>query len=131
MEKDYSDWMPVKSEINNKERFPRGIKEREIWICNLGDNVGFEEDGKGNDFTRPVLILKVFNRRFCYVVPLSRTEKRDKYHYAFDGKTGKESVALLSQLRAIDSVRLRDKIGFVSKEDFKIIKNQMVELIFD
>jgi mRNA interferase MazF len=70
MEKDYKNWMPIKSEINNGERFPKGIKEREIWICNLGDNVGFEEDGKGNDFTRPVLILKVFNRRFCYVVPL-------------------------------------------------------------
>jgi len=131
MEKDYKNWMPIKSEINNGERFPKGIKEREIWICNLGDNVGFEEDGKGNDFTRPVLILKVFNRRFCYIVPLSKTEKRDKYHYAFDGNTGKESVALLSQLRAIDSVRLRDKIGFVSKENFNAIKRKMSELIFN
>ena len=129
MKKDYKIWMPVKSEINNNEKFPLGIKEREIWICNVGDNVGFEEDGKGNDFTRPVLILKVFNRRFCYVVPLSKTEKRGKYYYAFDGKTGRKSVALLSQIRAVDSVRMRDKIGMANKKDFEEIKKQAIQLI--
>jgi len=129
MLKDYKIWMPVKSEINNKELCPKGIKEREIWICNVGDNVGFEEDGKGNDFTRPVLILKVFSKRFCYIVPLSKTEKRGKYYYAFDGNTGKTSVALLSQLRAVDSSRLRDKIGFAKKEDFDKIKKRVIDLM--
>ena len=78
----------------------------------------------------PVLILKVFNRRFCYVIPLSKTEKRGKYYYAFDGKTGKKSVALLSQIRAVDSVRLRDKIGMTNKKDFEEIKKQAIQLIF-
>ncbi len=130
MKKDYKIWMPIKSGIHNNEKFPLGIKEREIWICNLGDNMGFEEDGKGEDFTRPVLILKVFNRRFCYVVPLSKTEKRGKYYYAFDGKTGIKSVALLSQIKAIDSVRLRNKIGMANKKDFEEIKKQAIQLIF-
>lgn len=129
MKKDYKRWMPIKSEINNNELHPRGFKAREIWICNVGENVGFEEDGKGCDFTRPVLILKVFNRRFCYVIPLSKTDKRGKYYYAFDGNTGKTSVALLSQIRAIDSVRLRDKIGMAKKEDFNKIKKQAIKLI--
>lgn len=129
MNKDYIAWTPVKSKINNNQFCPMGFKEREIWICNVGDNVGFEEDGKGVDFTRPVLILKAFNRRFCYVVPLSTTSKRGKFYYAFDGNTGKASVALLSQLRAVDSVRLRDKIGFVRKEDFNEIKKQVLDLI--
>ena len=129
MQKDYSNWMPVKAEINNNEFFPPGYKERDIWICNIGDNIGFEEDGKGRDFTRPVLVLKVFNRRFCYVVPLSTTDKRGKFYYPFDGCTGKISVALLSQLRAIDSSRLRDKIGFAKMEDFLEIKNKVLELI--
>lgn len=128
--KDYEIWTPVKIEVNNKELFPKGFKEREIWICNIGDNIGFEEDGKGKDFTRPILILKVFNRRFCYVLPLSTTQKRGKYFYPFDGNTGKTSVALLSQMRAIDSIRLRGKIGFINKQDFMKIKNQLKELIF-
>lgn len=128
--KDYEIWTPVKIEVNNKELSPKGFKEREIWICNIGDNIGFEEDGKGKDFTRPILILKVFNRRFCYVLPLSTTQKRGKYFYPFDGNTGKTSVALLSQMRAIDSIRLRGKIGFINKQDFMKIKNQLKELIF-
>jgi len=33
-----------------------GYKKRETWICNIGENIGFEEDGKGNEFTRPVII---------------------------------------------------------------------------
>ena len=37
-------------------------KEKEVWMCNLGRNIGYEENGKGSDFLRPVLILKVFNR---------------------------------------------------------------------
>ncbi|MBT4376483.1 type II toxin-antitoxin system PemK/MazF family toxin [archaeon] len=130
MKKDYRIWTPTKIEINNKKLSPKGFKQREIWICNVGDNVGFEEDGKGKDFTRPVLILKVFNRRFCYVTPLSTTPKRGRYFYAFDGNTGRTSVSLLSQLRAIDSIRLRDKIGFVNKKDFEEIKRRIAELIF-
>lgn len=130
MEKDYKIWMPVKSEINNKELCPLGIKEREIWVCNLGENVGFEEDGKGEDFTRPVLILKAFNKRFCYVLPLSTTNKRGKYYYPFNGKTGKLSVALLTQIKSIDSVRLRDKIGMASKREFREIKKRAINLIF-
>jgi len=129
MLKDYKIWMPVKSEINNKELCPKGIKEREIWICNVGDNVGFEKDGKGNDFTRPVLILKVFSKRFCYIVPLSKTEKRGKYYYAFDGNTGKTSVALLSQIRVIDTMRLRHKIGITDKKDFDKIKKRVIDLM--
>lgn len=124
MYKDYGFWMKVKKETNNLNLRPPWYKERDIWICNLGENIGFEEDGKGKKFVRPVLILKVFNKYFCYVVPLSTTKKRGKYFYPFDGKTGKISVALLSQSKSIDFLRLRKKIGFVSKEDFnKIIEN--------
>ena len=130
MEKDYQIWMPIKTRINNNESYPIGFKERDVWICNIGENIGFEEDGKGNDFTRPVLILKVFNRRFCYVVPLSKTEKRGKYYYAFDGNTGKTSVALLSQTRSIDATRLSRKVGFINKEDFTKIKSKIKEILF-
>lgn len=34
------------------------IKHREIRYAHVGVNVGFEEDGKGSDFKRPVLVLK-------------------------------------------------------------------------
>jgi len=130
MKKDYKKWMPVKVNINNSGAYPVGYKERDVWICNVGENIGFEEDGKGDDYTRPVLILKVFNRKFCHIVPLSTTDRRGRYYYSFDGKTGKTSVAILSQTRSVDATRLHEKIGKISQDDFDKIKKQIIELIF-
>lgn len=129
MYKDYTEWMKVKSKIHNGKAYLYGYKEREIRICNMGENIGFEEDGKGKDFTRPVLILKVFNKHFCHIVPPSTTKKRGKYFYPFDGKTGKISVALLSQSLSIDSSRLNGKIGIISKEDFIQLKQKINEIL--
>jgi mRNA interferase MazF len=129
MKKDYKIWIPIKSEINNNEKYPEGYKEREIWICSIGENIGFEEDGKNESFSRPVLILRVFNKNFCHIVPLSKTNKRGKFYYPFDGKTGRISVALLSQSKAIDSSRLLRKLGVVNKNDFKIIQEKIKQIL--
>ena len=106
-----------------------GYREREIWLCNLGDNVGFEEDGKGNKFVRPVLIMRIYSRRFCHIVPLSTTDKRGRFYHEFDGGTGKISVALLSQSRSIDSFRLMRKIGIANKLDFDETRKQVADLL--
>jgi mRNA interferase MazF len=129
IKKDYKNWMSIKAEINNKNATPIGYKEREIWICNIGENIGFEQDGKGKDYARPVLILKIYNRKFCHIIPLSTTSKRNRVHYALDGRTGKVSVALLSQSRAVDSARLHQKIGVISEQDFTKIKQQLADLL--
>jgi mRNA interferase MazF len=124
-EKDYTEWMPVKAGINNRAARPPECRTREIWICGVGENVGFEEDGKGNGFRRPVLILKKHGKDFCHVVPLSTTSKRGFFYFPFDGHTGKTSVALLSQLRAVDTSRLADKVGYISVDDFEELKERM------
>ena len=128
MKKDYQVWTPIKSEINNNCDFPKGYKEREIWYASIGENIGFEEDGKGKKFDRPVLILRAFSRNLCCVIPLSTTNKRGRFYYAFDGKTGKISVALLSQIKVIDTMRLRHKIGVMDKENFSEMKKKIKEL---
>ncbi|MDR3125943.1 MAG: type II toxin-antitoxin system PemK/MazF family toxin [Candidatus Nomurabacteria bacterium] len=129
MSKNYRKWTPVKIAINSSNSAPDGYNEREVWFCSVGENVGFEEDGKGEKFIRPVLILKIYNQFFCHVVPLSTTEKRNRFYYAFDGGTGKISVALLTQSRAVSSSRLHRKIGKICKEDFVKIKTQIKELL--
>ncbi len=125
--KDYARWTEVKRTIQNNRSSSLfvGIKEREVWLCSIGENVGFEEDGKGTDFLRPVLIVKVFNRRFCHIVPLSTTARRGRFYYPFDSRTGKTSVVLLSQSRPVDSARLHEKIGSASVDDFIQIKHQL------
>lgn len=128
MAKDYKVWMAVKADIHNKQLRPAGFKPREIWIANIGENIGHEEDGKGTLFTRPVLIIAAYGR-MCFVLPLSTTDKRGRYYHAFDGQTGQTSVALLSQAHAIDGARLRRKVGCASEKDFADIKKQLRELL--
>lgn len=128
MKKDYKKWTPVKIKINNKGSFPKGYKEREVWYASIGENIGFEEEGKGKKFDRPVLILRAFSRNLCGILPLSTTSKRGKFYSAFDSQTGKISVALLSQIRVIDTMRLRHKIGIANKKDFSDIKRKLKEL---
>ncbi len=38
------------------------FNEREIWWAHLGVNVGYEQDGKNDNFERPVLIIKKFGK---------------------------------------------------------------------
>jgi mRNA interferase MazF len=102
---------------------------REIWYASIGENIGFEEDGKGKKYARPVLILKVFNRKLCCIIPLSTTSRRRKFYYPFNSNTGKTSVVLFSQVRVMDSSRLKNKIGFSSKDDFIKIKEKLRELL--
>jgi mRNA interferase MazF len=127
--KDYIDWSRVKAKIHNSANHPIGYKEREIRLCNLGENIGFEEDGKGVRYMRPVLIIKIFNRELCHVIPLSTTENDGRYFYHFDSHTGKESVALLSQSRTIDSSRLSRQIGYIESDDFKKIKQKLARVL--
>ena len=129
MKKDYKMWTKVKVSINNSLPRPIGVKIRQIWYCSMGENIGFEEDGKGVKFVRPVLILKTYGTHMCHIVPLSTTQKRSgPFYYPFNGRTGKISVALLSQSRVVDSARLYRKIGIASKDDFEKIKTKFREL---
>ena len=53
----FQDWIKIKFGIHNKTTRP-SFKEKEIWWCNLGQNIGDEENGKGEFFMRPVWLSK-------------------------------------------------------------------------
>jgi len=128
MNKNFDDWMLLKKSIHNESRRPIGYKEREIWWVYLGENIGTEEDGKGNNFTRPVLILRGFNKKLFWAIPLSTTKNRGPYYYEFM-MNGKLSVALVSQIRTLDTVRLISKYGHMNMQDFLIIKTKIKILL--
>ena len=59
--KDFEEWNKIKKEIELSDYIPY-FDIGEIWWCALGVNIGVEVDGKGNDYLRPVLILKKYNQ---------------------------------------------------------------------
>jgi len=129
MSKNFSAWEPVKRSCDASTSPIPFFHEREIWWTVLGVNIGFEEDGKGSDFSRPVLVLRKFGPSFFYGVPLSRTTKRGIYYHPFTHESGVPSVALLSQVRALDAHRLLSKDSMVSKADFESIRSGVVALL--
>lgn len=96
------------------------FNERDIWWCAVGVNVGAEVDGKNNDFERPVLIVKKFNRDMFWGIPLTRKGKEHPAFVLLHHERG-ESYANTSQLRAWSSKRLLRRIGMVSPEEFRAV----------
>ena len=124
--KDFDKWNKRKKLIDSlklKENF--WFKEREIWWCALGVNIGYEQDGKNNNFERPVLILKVFNKEVLFIAPLTTREKDGKYYYNFKYDNEISSV-ILSQVRLISSKRLLRKIKTLNNNDFIKIKERIL-----
>ncbi len=126
--------MGLKAGIHNEKIRPF-FHEREVWFSSLGENVGFEQDGSGENFMRPVLILKKFNNEVVWALPLTRTDKTGKYYFrislvADDGKTDdSQSVVILSQIRLVDAKRLQYKIGTVKEDEFIKTKEALVALL--
>lgn len=129
-QKDFQDWHAVKTDLNNQpEKNKPYFYEREIWWTSIGKNVGFEEDGKNEKFTRPVLVLRKFNKYTFLGVPLSTSKIINKYRIPFKYKDDVESTALISQLRVYDSNRLGTKDGTIPEADYKNIQAKITELI--
>jgi|SRR3989344_1174522 len=127
--KDYKIWTPTKSKIHNSESVRPGFHEREIWYCHLGENVGFEQDGKGETFLRPIIILRKFNNEIFWAIPLTSTIKKSRYYFAVTLDDGKKSSAILSQIRLIDAKRLSHKIDNVKSDEFMELKKKLKDLI--
>ena len=121
-------WHKLKVKINLISSLPAGYKERDIWWVSVGHNVGVEEDGKGLNFNRPVLIVKGFNKYLFWGIPLSTTKKSGKYYHQFV-VNGVVSTALLSQLRVFDTRRLMSKYGMIGIKDFNSVKKSLREFL--
>ncbi len=127
MQKDFKTWHKQKTRINSVASVPY-FHEREIWFCYMGANVGFEQDGRGVDFQRPVIVIKKFNNRIGWVVPLSRTKRRGQYYHEFTFGKNEVSVAILSQLRLLDAHRLSRRIGTIKEVDFEELIKKLKDL---
>ncbi len=128
MEKDFDTWNTQKKKAQAIHARPM-FKEREVWWCSLGVNVGDEQDGKGASFTRPVFVLKKFNRNICIGIPLS-TQLKDKPYYCHVRFKDIEQSLILSQIRLIDAKRFKDKMGELPSHEAEKIKEKLRELIF-
>lgn len=130
VEKTFDGWNKVKKATHTRtdagELF---FYEREVWWCRLGVNVGFEQDGKGEHFQRPVVILKKLNQCDMFAVPLTTNIKKNQYFIPFVGPDGVKRAAITSQLRRLDVKRLTEKMFTVDESSFLHIKKAVNALL--
>jgi mRNA interferase MazF len=128
MQKDFQKWHNKKSEVDTIEERPF-FHVREIWFCHLGANVGFEQDGNGDDFLRPIIVFRKFNNEILWGIPLTKKGKDTKYYFTFSFSERGENRAILSQIRLIDARRLSYHIGEISEEDFRALIEKLKALL--
>ncbi|MFA5744938.1 MAG: type II toxin-antitoxin system PemK/MazF family toxin [Candidatus Paceibacterota bacterium] len=120
MEKDFDSWNEVKKKTDIEK--PRFYTIREIWWCRLGLNIGTEQDGKGDWYVRPCVILRGFGPNACLVVPLTTSLREHPLRVSVGLIEGQQARANLSQIRVIDIRRLEQSIGFLDKEVFSKLR---------
>ncbi len=129
MKKDFWKWHSKKTELNEAEGTAL-FHEREVWWCSLGANIGYEQDGSSELFTRPVVILSKFNLDACLIVPLTAKPKKGKYYFLVGDVSGRDAVAVLSQIRFVDRKRLALKIATMDQDTFDALTKAVVSACF-
>lgn len=105
------------------------FKEGEIWWYRIGMNVGHEAYGKGASFARPVLIFKKLSNDFFIGIPLTSKKKEGTWFVRFV-LNDKENCIILSQARALDGIRLIERMGALGDDQFESVKMALYNLLF-
>ena len=129
MAKEFDIWNKQKKMIDAKKD-RTFYHRREIWWCSLGINIGSEQDGTGELFDRPVVVIKDFNQNIFFGVALTGQRKENKHHFYLGIIDGQENSAILSQVRLIDTKRLIRKIATLDQEIFNKLKESLKIALF-
>jgi mRNA interferase MazF len=121
------EWLKVKTVLIDAPQKNYLFKEREVWWCSIGLNVGDEEFGKGAYFTRPVLVFKKLSGNSFLGLPLTRTLK-DGSWYAPSTILGENGSVMLNQARVFDKRRLTKRIEVITDGEFKNIQDRFRDL---
>ncbi len=104
------------------------FKEGQIWWCSIGLNIGSESYGKGENFRRPVLIIKKLSADLCIVLPLTSKEKIGTWFIDITFQ-GEKRWVMLYQVRALNKKRFYLKMGELDNTDFARTKEKLEELL--
>ena len=99
--KNFDTWNELKKVIEIKERAPSDVGE--LWWCDIGLNVGSEQDGPSPIYERPVFIAKKFSNETCMIFPITSQKKFGSYYHSIDSK----NTVILCQPKLVDFKRMK------------------------
>lgn len=127
MEKDFDKWNSKKKGLEKlSARFL--FKTGEIWWCSVGLNIMAESCGKGENFQRPVLVLKKLSVENFIGIPLS-SKKKEGTWFCEITVHGEKRYALLYQIRMFSANRFQRRLASLDDADFKKVKEKLEALL--
>lgn len=106
------------------------MKKGEIWLVELPSSGGQEQEG-----LRPAIIFADTEIGIVTVIPLTSNLQALRFQHTYTiekSKTnglGTDSIALIFQLRAIDSKRLKKKIGELENRHVKKVNELIIKYL--
>lgn len=133
MDTEYNAWNEIKKNTQRGNR-TLTIKPRDIFWAKIGHNLGHEEFGKGDNFSRPVIIIKSLTRDLFIGIPLTSTVKPDSdyfhgFRYRNYSRGEVDSTAMVLQLKTFSKKRLMNKTGVINIGDFDKILEKSRNLL--
>jgi len=124
--KDFDSWNELKKKIEDEKNTPnRFPKEGEVWMSSLGKNIGYEQNGSGDNFSRPILIVKKFNNHMFWVIPLSTKQKDFDFYFNYTDPNDQKVSAILAQMKLLSVKRLKRKLYDIPDELFDEMKQKL------
>lgn len=124
--KDFDSWNELKKKIDVEENTPdRFPKEGEVWMSSLGKNIGYEQNGSGNNFSRPIMIVKKFNNHMFWVVPLSTKQKDLDFYFNYIDINNQKVSAILAQMKLLSVKRLKRKLYDIPNKLFDEVRQKI------
>ena len=130
MQNDFDKWNDLKKKIDGENNQPKSFpKSGEVWMCSVGKNIGFEQNGSGDNFSRPVLIVTKFNNQMFWAISLSTKQKKFDFYYNFTDPYKKKIAVILAQLKLVSIKRLKRKLYEIKHREFDEIKASLRKFI--
>ncbi len=112
----FDKWNNVKKQTEEISKLNVYFRSGDIFFARLGKNIGFEQDGKGADFLRPILIVRKFSPRLFWGIALTTKDKKHPFYYSIGNIRGQKNIAIVNQMRLFDAKRLDYKAGSISQK---------------
>jgi mRNA-degrading endonuclease toxin of MazEF toxin-antitoxin module len=128
-EDEFTAWNIIKKKIDTQTKVDKFPKEGEIWMSSVGRNIGFEQNGSGNNFSHPVLVTKKFNNHMFWAIPLSAKQKKYDFYFNFTDPDQKNVSAILAQMKLMSVKRLNRKLYELSPDLVVRVKEKLKKFL--
>lgn len=113
--KDFQKWHILKETLDKKEH-THLFNEKDIWWCSVGENIWIEQNGKNENFERPVVILRKYNSELFFWAPLTTSTREHPLRHPYKINDTEWSINL-TQCRTWSVNRLLRRMWRISDSE--------------